>query len=54
MRKYSAEIMLQGVCTDALRLLHDGDTKGAYKILKNKINEIDKIEDSDYAKIKWT
>jgi hypothetical protein len=53
MRKYSAAIMLEGVCHDALRLLREGDAKGAYNILKHKIIEIDRIEASDYAGMKW-
>lgn len=53
MKKFSAAIMLEGVCHDAIRLLHDGDTKGAYKVLKNKIHEMDKIDASDFMTIKW-
>jgi hypothetical protein len=45
--------MLEGACHDAIRLLHDGDTHGAYKVLRNKLDEIDKIEASDYASVKW-
>ena len=54
MKKYSAQIMLQGVCHDALLMLNSGDTKGAYTILKNKLREIDHLEKSDYATIKWS
>lgn len=53
MKKFSAEIMLEGVCHDAMRLVHEGDTKGAYNLLKNKLREIDQIEKSDYARVKW-
>jgi len=53
MKKFSAEMMLQGVCHDAMRLVSDGDTRGAYNLLKNKLREIDTIERSDYARVKW-
>lgn len=53
MRKYDGRIMLEGVCHDALRLLSNGDTRGAYKLLRHKLKEIDNIEASDYARMEW-
>ena len=53
MKKFSAATMLEGACHDALRLLRDGDVKGAYKILSNKLNEIKKYEEADYVKVSW-
>jgi hypothetical protein len=50
---FDASIILEGVCFDVQRLLREGNSKGAYNILKRKLNEIDTIEKSSYSRIRW-
>lgn len=53
MKRFSVQVMLEGVLHDAGRLLRDGDTKGAYKILRHKITEIEKIDSSIWGELDW-
>lgn len=38
---------------DANIMLKKGDTKGAYKILRHKITEIEKIDSSIWGELDW-
>ena len=53
MKVFDASLMLEGVCYDAQRFLKEGNPQMAYKLLKNKLNEIDKLEKTDYARVRW-
>ena len=51
--KYSAHAMLEGACFDATRLLREGDARGAFNILKHKLQEIERLDKVDYAEVVW-
>jgi hypothetical protein len=54
MKRYSARVMLEGACFDAMKMLSGGDTKGAFKVLEHKLKEIKQYDNTDYTSVDWS
>jgi hypothetical protein len=52
-RIYNVRLALTGAMYDANKALTDGDVHKAYKILKKKLAEIEKINNSTWEKAEW-
>jgi hypothetical protein len=44
---------LEGVCYDALKMLHDNNTRGAYNLLAKKLLRMQRYETEQSYKIIW-
>ena len=44
---------LEGVCHDALKMLHDNNTRGAYNLLANKLLRMQRYEKEMSYKVIW-
>jgi hypothetical protein len=53
MKRFDVRIMLEGVLFDANIMLKKGDTRGAFKLLRHKILEIEKIDGSMWGELSW-
>lgn len=52
-KKYSAAIMIESVCYDAIQLAHKGDSRSAFRILKSKLEEIEQKERNRFEEVIW-
>lgn len=52
-KTFDAKTMLESVMYDAQTHLKQGDVKGAYALLKAKIERMEKMDTGDWASLRW-